>query len=362
MALLHKNKRINTSTMTIYKEDSYTLETLPETINNSQFYCYSTYSGKIYIGTNLGKSALRPYYKYLINERPFEIYEKEAFSEEKTSIDIRDTNFRCFLNYKDLVDAYNEYLMAIETKKTVRKKKVTRYMVHTETFQCKTTTMEKPYYRNKLFDTKEEAVEYATKGLKRLIKKTEKYSKTLNELYDILSKSPKDGYAYFDCYGASLDKYLQEMMAKPSSLKEGDTLAKIDFSFYKNFTTTVIDKDYLTQVKSFVNPSTILLSDNTLLYESECKPYSVPLLIKTEAVNKVALLLKKTSIKKVIGYIDREISALEKVHEYAGRYVPYKKGCQYSPVYFSESYVTSLIKDVEDFIKNNNLRNGCKNI
>jgi hypothetical protein len=351
-----KVKRI--STMTIYKEDSYTLETVPETIDYNQFYCYSTYSGKIYIGTILGKSALKPYYKYIINERPFEVYEKEAFSEEKTSIDIRDTNFRCFLNYKDFVDAYNEYLMAIEAKKTVRKKKATRYMVQTETFQCKTTTMEKPYYRNKLFDTKEEAVEYATKGLKRLIKKTEKYSKTLNELYDVLSKSLKNGYAYLNCYGVSLDKYLEEMMAKPSNLKEGDTLAKIDFSYHKNFTTRKIDKDYLTQVKNFVNPSTILLSDNTLLYESECKSYSVPLLIKAEAVNKVTLLLKKASTRKVIEYIDREINALEKVHEYAGKYVPYKKGCQYSPVYFSEGYVTSLIKDVEDFIKDNNLKNG----
>ena len=351
-----KVKRI--STMTIYKEDSYTLETVPETIDYNQFYCYSTYSGKIYIGTILGKSALKPYFKYIINERPFEVYEKDAFSEEKTSIDIRDTNFRCFLNYKDFVDAYNEYLMAIEAKKTVRKKKVTRYMVQTETFQCKTTTMEKPYYRNKLFDTKEEAVEYATKGLKRLIKKTEKYSKTLNELYDVLSKSLKNGYAYLNCYGVSLDKYLEEMMAKPSNLKEGDTLAKIDFSYHKNFTTRKIDKDYLTQVKNFVNPSTILLSDNTLLYESECKSYSVPLLIKAEAVNKVALLLKKASTRKVIEYIDREINALEKVHEYAGRYVPYKKGCQYSPVYFSEGYATSLIKDIEDFIKDNNLKNG----
>ena len=60
MALLHKVKR--TSTMTICKEDSYTLETLPETINYNQFYCYSTYSGKIYIGTIIGKSALRPYF------------------------------------------------------------------------------------------------------------------------------------------------------------------------------------------------------------------------------------------------------------------------------------------------------------
>lgn len=348
----------HSSTMTIYKEDSYTLETVPKVIYYNEFYCYSTYSGKIFIGTIIGKSALRPYYKYEINERTFDVCENEAFSEEKTSIDIRDTNFRCFLNYKDFVDAYNEYLMAIEAKKTVRKKKVTRYMVNTETFECRTTTMEKPYYRYKLFDTKDKATTYATNGLKRLAKKADSLTKTMSEQLKLLSQSlSKESYAYINCYGVSLEKYLEEMMAKPSNLKEGDTLAKINFARYKYFNIRVIDKGYSTTVKSFVNPGTVLLSDNTLLYEAECKAYCVPLLVKAEAVNTVMVLLKKSSIRKIIEQLERELLSLEKLAKYAKEYVPFKKNAV-TPPCFSIVYRTDITKDVEDFITDNNLRNG----
>ena len=354
-----KVKRANASIMTIYKEDSYTLETLPETINYNQFYCYSTYSGKIFIGTIIGKSALRPYYKYEINERTYEIYEKDAFSEEKNNIAIRDTNLLAFLNYQDFLKSYNDYVKSKEVKKKVQRKRVIRYMVNTETFECKTTTIEKPYYRNKLFDTKDEAITYATKGLKRLAKKAESLTKTMSEQLKLLSQSlSKESYAYINCYGVSLEKYLEEMMAKPSNLKEGDTLAKINYAQYKNFNTKVIDKDYSTTVKSIVSPgNVVLLSDNTLLYEGECKAYCVPLLVKAEAVNTVMVLLKKSSTRKIIEQLERELLSLEKIAKYAKEYVPFKKNAV-TPLYFSVGYIADIAKDVEDFIKDNNLKNG----
>lgn len=344
---------MNTNTQ---EENVYTLETLPKTIYNNEFYCYSSFSGKIYIGTILGKSAIMPYYKYDITGRTFDVYEKDAFSETKTEIKLRDTNFICFKNYNDLVASYNDYLKGIEEKKKTSRKKRTYYLVDTKTFLCRTTTVETGRYNNKLFDNKADAVAYATKGLKRLSKKLEKLIKTMNAQREILSKAARTNYSYIGYYGNSLGTYLQEIMATPKNIKKGDILVKIDYIRYKRFNTRELIKDFSVEVKDFITPEVAMLSDNTLLINRECRSYSAPMFIKEESAKTAESLLKKTALKTVIELVERELKSLGALTKYVNEYTPFKKG--YSYIYFGEKYENEMVKDLDDFIRVNNLNNG----
>ena len=337
------------------EEIVYTLETLPNTISYNQFYCYSSFSGKIYIGTIIGKSAILPYYKYDINGRTFDVYEKDTFSETKTEIKIRDTNFICFKNYDDLVASYNDYLKSIEKKKKTRCEKVTYYLVNTETFFCRTTTVKTGRYNNKLFDNKADAVAYATRGLKRLSKKLEKLINTMNAQREVLLKATSTKYSYIGYYGSSLGAYLEEIKATPKNIKKGDTLVKIDYIRYKHFNTRKLIKDFSVEVKGFITPEVAMLSDSTLLIDRECRSCSAPMFIKEESAKTADSLLKKAALKTVIEHVERELKNLGALAKYVNEYAPFKK--VYSDPYFSKEYENEMVKDFDDFIRVNNLIN-----
>lgn len=348
MRRIHRNKR------TVEALGGISFENVPKDINYNEFYCYSTKTGVIFIGTVIGKSAMTLDFRYSINGFTHYLRENEAFSEDRHRVEIRNANYVCFQNYDDFAEEYNKYLKEQEENK-IKRKKTTKYLVNIESFLCNTTTSDTVGYRQKAFDSKKDATEYANKGLKRLQKKVEKYLPELIRQDKILDEAIKKvSYAYVDCYGVSVDKYLSEMMVSPLCLKEGDMLAKVGYTKYNSFSLNNVDKDYSTTVKGFKNPEAALLSDNTLLFQSECRKYSIPMFIKAEAADTAQKVLLKNNIRRVKGYAEEKIKYLNKLAKYAKEYVPFKKyDSMY--MYFYEKHIVEIIKDIDAFIEDNNL-------
>ena len=335
------------------EEKVYTLETLPKTINESQFYCFSSNTGNIFIGSIIGKSAMTSYYIFEVNGRFHRINETNIFSKDIRIIYLPNTKLACFQTYDDFIKQYNIYLGEIEKKKKKSRNRTVRYAVDTSNFECKKTTAEKPFYYTKFFDTKEDAINYANKGLKRMAKKITKFIETFNKQKEILKGLANKNYSYLDYNNSSrLEDYLKEIMKTPRNSEVGDILTKIDNKRYKSFSVRIINEIYSAMVTGFIGPDIATLNDGTLLIHSECNSFSTPLFIKQEKASATMLMLKRAEINKIIRIIDSRIVSLAQALKYANEYKPFGKN---NPTYFyyKEQYNNELTESVEAFIKDN---------
>lgn len=317
----------------------YTLETVPEVINYNQFYCYHKISGKITIGTIIGKSATSGYMLYDVNGITYEELQKNT---DEKSFTI-DRKFLCFNNYEDFVSFYKKYLT--EKQKASYGKKI--YIVDKDIFYTTEAKAKITPYNCVEFFSKEEAVDYANKGLvklrKEVAKNIEKLKKILVEYLEkevALRETLKE---YTD------DEYVKSFIAKPSNLKENDIITKLKRKSYSIFTTLEVDEESTAiRVKGFIKPDIAQLSDNTILIEKECCSTLWPTFIKYACINEATIILKRRTLKREIKNIKYEIDRLENVKKFADNYKPLTK----SPsMYFRNKETKCHIKDWEEYIK-----------
>ena len=320
----------------------YTLETLPEVINYNQFYCYHKASGKIAIGTIIGKSATSGYMLYEVNGITYEEYQKNA---DKKSFTI-DRKFLCFNNYEDFVSFYKKHMIEKQkSKKASYGKK--RYIVDKNIFYTTETKAKITPYNCVEFFSKEEAVDYANKGLVKLRKEVAKHIEKLKKiLIEYLEKEVALRKTLCELTDA---EYMESFIAKPSNLKENDIITKLKRKDYFSFTTLEVDEENTTiRVKGFIKPDIVQLSDNTILIERECCSISWPTFIKYACINKATIILKRRTLKREIQRIKYEIDNLEEVKKFADNYKPLAKSTW---IYFRNNETKKDIKDWEEYIK-----------
>ena len=202
----------------------YTIDTVPEVINYNQFYCYCKITGKIAIGTpNLTfipcpniKSATSGYMLYDVNGITYEEYQKNT---DEKSFTI-DRKFLCFNNYEDFVSFYKEKQ---KSKKASYGKK--RYAVDKDIFYATETKAKITPYNCVEFFSKEEAVDYANKGLAKLRKEVAKHIEKLKKI--LIEYLEKEVELRETLKEYTDDKYMELFIAKPSNLKENDIITKL---------------------------------------------------------------------------------------------------------------------------------------
>ena len=289
------------------------------------------------IGNILGTSALTDYSLYEINGYRYKVSPYGAFKENKTEIHLDGDKIYCFLNYQDFLNSYYTYLE--EKKKKRKTQPKMEYVVDKISFVCRQTKSTSLGRNVKIFNTKEEAAEYATKNIARLKKKFEKYTVELNELKEILKK-----------YNAPTESpRMEDLPVLPRNLKENDLLAKIEWLRLNACSVSLVKKGYAVSVKGFVDPTIAKLSDGTLLIENECGSiYNA--FIRYEDVNKAKEILKKTNLRHFIMDIDSHLDSMEKNKKFYDKYIPFETKSSYYPWWYEDS-IKNLIDDTNEYLK-----------
>ena len=228
-------------------------------------------------------------------------------------------------------------------------------MVDTETFFCKKTASAWTSGIVKEFNSKEEAVNYATKGLEKLLSQVTKLIAEYEKLSDIVSKEYKsvsrDIINAFDTY--EVKTYMNNrLIAKPEKLKENDVVFKVDDDEnYKRIKVFKIVPDSETSVKGFVSPCIAKLSNGEVLINSEClKLYYPPFMAKYEDMDKVILANKYCTLDQIALTLKSELLSLNRILEYAKTYKPLSNSFSSSP-YFGKPYFVKTLNETKRYIK-----------
>ena len=232
------------------------------------------------------------------------------------------TRYLLFKNRQSLIKTYTELLEKKYIKKKKETPRKTRYVVHKELYVCKKTTAAETPYGYISFNTKEEAEAYALKKIKTLEKDVKKYSKIARELKLILSDRKNKIFSY-ELYGKKI--YLSELQAKPTTIKEGEILFKVERRYTPNTCVDIgeVDKKYEAFVKNFITPNIALLSDGTLFNEQECG-CTYPFLFKKDDYNVVTNALKLLNVNGLLAKINSIEYKLECAAKYIKEYKPFK--------------------------------------
>ena len=334
------------------ENNKYTLENLPVELYYNQCYCFNNHTGEISIGEIVGHSALSSITTYNINGRIIKSH--QSLDKWQNNIKkLSSTPFSLFLNYQDFVKFYTEYIAKKEKAKKTRIK--ARYEVDTETFFCKKTASAWTHGVVKEFDSKEEAVNYATKGLEKLLSQVTKLIEEYKNVLDVISKEYKsvnsDIVNVFDTH--EVKTYMNyKLIATPEKLKENDVVFKVVYDEnYKEIKVYKIAPDSETSVKGFVSPYIAKLSNGEVLINSEClKSYYPPFMAKYEDMDKVILANKFCVLDQIKSAIDRELHSLNRILEYAKIYKPLSKSFSSSP-YFGKAYRVKKLNEIKKYIK-----------
>ena len=324
---------------------------IPEKLEDDQFYCFNKKNGEITIGEVIGVSVTSNWAMYKIGTREIKI--NHVFSEYTRSFKINNDE-TVFKDYQDLLDAYGKY--AEKKVKKASTSRITRYVVNKETFLCKQTRSAYISFNEKAFDTKQEATAYADKGLVSLGKKVTKYLVTFNDLKKQLSELNPDlyyarsGVVYSLKSTEEKDDALLNIMATPKNLSEKDYIGRIIYKHYKTETLPTVDESYIVTPSKRIGPEIVKLSDGTLLAQSDCRPYSSPMLFKYQYLQMAKDICKRRSIKRLIKDIDYRIDDLKRLEKHVQNYHPFMSNYGASP-YFGEKWMKEMIEDVQEILK-----------
>ena len=327
-----------TVTNTQITDREFTITDLPTIIDDNQFYCFNQRTGTIRIGEIIGKSAITNDARYKLGNLEFQ--DPYLLSKDKPIITFRVNhlvkNVRAFKYYQDFIKEYNEHVISKLKKKKEQK---TRYIVSTDTFMCRTTKAKYTPYSFKAFDSKDEATEYAMKGLKSIKTKLDKYIPTLKDMQKQL----------LAIQGNSIkDKSFDNLMATPKNVSEKDLLTKIVYKHHKTLTWPEVDESYIVRLVKRITPELALLSDGTLLDKKECQPNRFPMLIKFDSVDDAKDKLNAMLTERLANDIKYMLPHLEKLKEFVEKYTPFKRIYGMTNVYYHEKYTKELIEDIQE--------------
>lgn len=324
---------------------------IPEKLEDDQFYCFNKKNGEITIGEVIGVSVTSNWAMYKIGTREIKI--SHVFSEYTRSFKINNDE-TVFKDYQDLLDAYGKY--AEKKVKKASTSRITRYVVNKETFLCKQTRSAYISFNEKAFDTKQEAIAYADKGLASLAKKVAKYFATFNDLKKQLTELNQDLYYAKNGVVYSLkgveekDDALLSIMATPKNLTEKDYIGRIIYKHYRTETLPTVDESYIVTPSKRIGPEIIKLSDGTLLAQLDCRPYASPMLFKYHYLQKAKDICKLRCIKRVIKDIDYRLDDLKRLEKHVQNYHPFMSNYGASP-YFCEKWMKEMIEDTQEILK-----------
>lgn len=320
--------------------NEYTLENLPTTITEDQFYCYSTKTGKIILGEVIGISAITKKMHYKIFGRTYERY---GWFENGVNM-FTENGFKFFPNYQEFIKSYNEYLLSKVKKRNTNK---TRYIVSKVQFSCKMTKASFTPYNSVEFDNKKDAIDYANKGLAKIKKEANKFYEELIKLKDEL-KQIRANALKID-YGLVSVAYPEITPASPYSIKENDILTKIDLRKFKKLSYLDVDDNYIVSVKYFDSPGVARLSDNTIFIVGE-NNRSYPRLIQYSQAKKAKKRCKNKAINRIIEETEWEIKNLIRLLVFVEEYKPFKNYSKTIPYYNSKS-TKDIIDDLKEIVK-----------
>ena len=321
------------------------LANIPFELEKDQFYCYNTKNGKVSIGEIIGASALSNLTMYKVNGQQIDSYSR--FSDDYSMIRL-GRDLKAFNNYKDFIDDYQKYIDS-KLKKAVTNK--TKYIVNKSIFTCKKTRSNFVASSWKTFETRQEALDYANKGIVALEKKILKYEPIIANIKDKLH-SIEVGLRPFK----DNDELLKQIAATPKNISEKDFLTRIDWKGYKTTSLAEVEDGYMATLSKRITPDIVKLSDGTLLLQKECDNHkyylSLPLVIKYQYVDEAKKHLKKWSIKRLLTDVQRRLEDFDRLKKYLEHYEPFKE----NPIigaWFDESYVKDFIEDANTFINKN---------
>ena len=221
---------------------------IPEKLEDNQFYCFNKKNGEITIGEVIGVSVTSNWAMYKLGAR--EIKLNHVFSEYTRSFKINNDE-TAFKDYQDLLDAYAKY--AEKKVKKAAASRITRYVVNKETFVCRQTRGAYISWNEKTFDTKQEAIAYADKGLASLGKKVAKYLATFNDLRKQLSELMPDPHSYKSIVqNDDNEDAMFKIMATPYNLTEKDFIGRIIYKQYKTQSLQTVDETYMVKVNKHI--------------------------------------------------------------------------------------------------------------
>ena len=327
---------------------------IPEKLEDDQFYCFNKKNGEITIGEVIGVSVTSNWAMYKIGRREIKI--NHVFSEYTRSFKINNDE-TAFKDYQDLLDAYGKY--AEKKVKKASASRITRYVVNKETFLCKQTRGAYISWNEKAFDTKQEAIAYADKGLASLTKKVAKYLATFNDLKKQLSELMPSPHSELipdqhphKCIVQNNDNEdaLLSIMATPKNLSEKDYIGRIIYKHYKTQCLPTVDESYIVTPSKRIGPEIVKLSDGTLLAQSDCRPYASPMLFKYHYLQRAKDICKLRCIKRLIKDIDYRLDDLKRLEKHVQNYHPFMSNYGASP-YFGEKWMKEMIEDVQEILK-----------
>lgn len=323
-----------------------TMDNIPEVINVNQFYVFHRKTGKVSIGTIIGKSAVTNISYYQLDGMKYKLHPSHALTTENP-ITKFENNVIGYMYREDLIKEYEKFLEMKEKRKKTYK---THYAVDVSLFTCKTTKTTNGYGL-KYFDTKEEALTYANKGLVRVKKVLKDYLNKFIELKAIIDEIDKS---------VVLDD-LKDFIVKPSTLNVNDLLIKVDAKSYKHIYTGIVKDDGVVTVKGFVSPEIVNLSDGTILIENECRYSTLPCFIKYKDKDLVKKILFVSAIKRTKRDVEHQIENIKKVSKFIETYVPFQTKAE-TGIHFSKDYDKELIEGIIECLKeNSNLNNYGNN-
>ena len=336
------------------ENNKYTLENLPVELCYNQCYCFNNKTGEISIGEIIGRSALSSITTYRINGNILQSYQN---LDERECVEVKKLNstfFSLFLHYQDFLKFYTEYISKKEKKKKERTK--AKYAVDTETFFCKKTASSFGRGILKKFDSKEEAIAYATSGLEKLLNQAIKLIEEYKKVSSIVSKEyTKVICDIIDlCNTHDVKRYVHgELVTRPEKLKENDVLFKVVYDEnYKEIRVYKIAPGSETSVKGFVSPYIAKLSNGEVLINSECcKSYYPPFMAKYEDIDKVMLANKYCALDQITYTIDANLRKLNQMLEYAKSYKPLSKSKYSVSPYFGKPYMIKQLNEIKMYIK-----------
>ena len=319
---------------------------IPEKLEDDQFYCFNKKNGDITIGEIIGVSVTSNWAMYKIGTREIKI--NYVFSEYTKSFNINNDE-TAFKDYKELLDAYGKY--AEKKVKKAAASRITRYVVNKETFLCRQTRGGYIAYAEKVFDTKQEATEFAEKGLATLSKKVLKYHTILSDIKKQLTELMPGQHSYKGIVQSNDDEdNMSKIMATPKNLTEKDFIGRIIYKHYKTLNLPTVDESYIVTINKRICPEIVKLSDGTLLAQSDCRVYVSPVLFKFHLMDAAKEICRRRAIKRILNGIDNILDALKRLEKHAQNYHPFMPNYSTSP-YFGEKWIKEMIEDSQQIIK-----------
>ena len=283
---------------------TYTFETIPSSIKPDQFYYFCKRTGNVGLGTVLGSSAVSLRTILSINGCTTSTYYKFDDTYRYTSIDIRGERFKCYRSYQNFAEDYTKYIEARRSKERA-KRQPAKYIVDKNSFFCRRSFCSKIPSEFKVFETKDEAMEYSKKGIESLKRFTERYIPLVEDLSARIHNKEKElirklGEKY-------LDPRLADLQVKFQDLKVDDILLKVEGCTIGDLIRfDRIKPEFSIRVSGFIDSTTVKFSDGTVLMRME-NPYNI---FNCRSRFEVEKVLCARNIKNLVSRIDYDVRTM----------------------------------------------------